>query len=59
MHLIFRLSAIIGDLDIPDTIDFVDNLPKSAPRLIKTHVPHALLPTQLWTKKPKVNNIHT
>uniref|UniRef100_A0A1B6GG97 Sulfotransferase domain-containing protein n=1 Tax=Cuerna arida TaxID=1464854 RepID=A0A1B6GG97_9HEMI len=35
-----------------DTIDFVEEQP--SPRFIKSHLPVALLPKQIWTKKPKI-----
>ncbi|KAG8261490.1 hypothetical protein J6590_070895 [Homalodisca vitripennis] len=35
-----------------DTIDFVEE--QTSPRFIKSHLPVALLPKQIWTKKPKI-----
>lgn len=35
-----------------NVIDFTNNMP--SPRYLKTHLPAGLLPTQLWTVKPKI-----
>nr|XP_029734081.1 sulfotransferase 1A1-like [Aedes albopictus] len=44
-------SAVIGDY-LGDTVGAVENLIR--PRHIKSHLPLALLPEQLWTVKPKI-----
>lgn len=49
--LFIEASAIIGDY-LGDTVGAAENLVR--PRHIKTHLPLALLPTQLWTVKPKI-----
>lgn len=37
---------------IPDTVDVAAALP--SPRVIKSHLPPDLLPTEIWTVKPKI-----
>ena len=37
-----------------DTLEFVTNLPRSEPRLLKTHLCYDMLPKQVRDKKPKV-----
>nr|XP_029731853.1 sulfotransferase 1A1-like [Aedes albopictus] len=44
-------SAVIGDY-LGDTVGAVENLAR--PRHIKSHLPLALLPQQLWTVQPKI-----
>lgn len=44
-------SAVIGDC-LGDTVERVENLER--PRHIKSHLPLALLPSQLWTVQPKI-----
>ncbi|XP_047099393.1 luciferin sulfotransferase-like [Schistocerca piceifrons] len=48
-------SALVpeeGKAGIADTIELAQRM--TSPRLIKSHLPPALLPKQLWTIKPKV-----
>lgn len=49
---ISRIFSFVTNFDIVDTISQVEQLPR--PRHIKTHLPLALLPKQLWTVKPKI-----
>lgn len=48
----FRVCAFISNIEKPDTIGKVEKMPR--PRHIKSHLPLALLPKQLWTVKPKI-----
>ncbi|KAL1376099.1 hypothetical protein pipiens_004509 [Culex pipiens pipiens] len=47
-----ELNTFFTDLEVPDTISLVEQMPR--PRHIKSHLPLALLPKQLWTVKPKI-----
>ncbi|XP_062549711.1 luciferin sulfotransferase-like [Armigeres subalbatus] len=47
-----ELSAFVNDANFPDTLGKVEQMPR--PRHIKSHLPLALLPKQLWTVKPKI-----
>ncbi|EAT42076.1 AAEL006344-PB [Aedes aegypti] len=47
-----EVCAFISNIEKPDTIGKVERLPR--PRHIKSHLPLALLPKQLWTVKPKI-----
>ncbi|XP_062549710.1 luciferin sulfotransferase-like [Armigeres subalbatus] len=47
-----EISAILNVIKFPDTIGIVEKMPR--PRHIKSHLPLALLPKQLWTVKPKI-----
>ncbi|XP_055593598.1 sulfotransferase 1B1-like [Uranotaenia lowii] len=49
--IFFELSWIIKKYD-GDTLEQVEKLPR--PRHIKSHLPLALLPRQLWTVKPRI-----
>lgn len=49
---IFRLFAFVTKVEIPDTITLVEKMQR--PRHIKTHLPLALLPKNLWIVKPKI-----
>lgn len=50
--LYFEFSALVDLPFLGDTIDRVGAAP--SPRFIKTHLPPALLPAQLWTVRPKI-----
>lgn len=52
MCLYYRISALVSHLGLPDTVTQVEQL--NRPRHIKSHLPLALLPMQLWTVKPKI-----
>lgn len=47
-----EVCAFISNIEKPDTIGKVERLPR--PRHIKSHLPLALLPKQLWTVKPNI-----
>ncbi|XP_055530642.1 luciferin sulfotransferase-like [Wyeomyia smithii] len=47
----FEIGAIANNLSV-DSISNTANLPR--PRHIKSHLPMALLPKQLWTVKPRI-----
>ncbi|XP_038107835.1 sulfotransferase 1A1 [Culex quinquefasciatus] len=47
-----ELNTFFTDLEVPDTISLIEQMPR--PRHIKSHLPLALLPKQLWTVKPKI-----
>lgn len=47
----FRLGAVGHNIPV-DTLATVENMPR--PRHIKSHLPLALLPKQLWIVKPKI-----
>lgn len=47
-----EVGAFVSNIDVPDTITQVEQLKR--PRHIKSHLPLALLPKQLWTVKPKI-----
>lgn len=47
-----EVVSFITNMDVTDTISHVEQLPR--PRHIKSHLPLALLPKQLWTVKPKI-----
>ncbi len=38
----------------PDTIEMTANMPKTEPRLIKTHLSWDMMPDQFWSKKCKM-----
>uniref|UniRef100_U5EHN1 Putative sulfotransferase n=1 Tax=Corethrella appendiculata TaxID=1370023 RepID=U5EHN1_9DIPT len=46
------IERCIFDVIDYDSVEFVENMPR--PRHIKTHLPVALLPKQLWIVKPKI-----
>lgn len=47
-----EVVSFVTNIDPGDTISQVEQLPR--PRHIKSHLPLALLPKQLWTVKPKI-----
>lgn len=47
-----EVCAFISHIEKPDTIGKVEKLAR--PRHIKSHLPLALLPKQLWTVRPKI-----
>ncbi|XP_055611864.1 luciferin sulfotransferase-like [Uranotaenia lowii] len=49
----FEISTL--DKDRSNTVEFLKTAP--SPRIIKTHFPVALLPTQIWTMKPKIVHV--
>lgn len=54
--IVYTLSRVNGALtnwNVGDSVTDIENLPR--PRHIKTHLTVMLLPVQLWTVKPKVN----
>lgn len=46
------LKEALKGTPMEDTVTYTENLPR--PRLIKSHLPFALLPSQLLEKKPKI-----
>lgn len=51
----FPFIDITALRDLPAGVDpYADSLTMSSPRFIKSHLPVALLPDQLWTVKPKL-----
>lgn len=46
------MKGIVKVEHIPDVINSSDQI--KSPRVLKSHLPAALLPDQLWTVKPKV-----
>ncbi|XP_062549712.1 luciferin sulfotransferase-like [Armigeres subalbatus] len=50
--IFLELCTFCSNVDLPDTIAQVEHLPR--PRHIKSHLPLALLPKQLWMVKPKI-----
>jgi hypothetical protein len=55
IYFFFILYRIEGFSDVPfpeKPLDMVENM--VSPRFIKSHLPVALLPDQLWTVKPKI-----
>ncbi|XP_062549716.1 sulfotransferase 1B1-like [Armigeres subalbatus] len=50
--IFLEICAFFSKIELPDTISMVDRMPR--PRHIKSHLPLALLPKQLWTVKPKI-----
>ncbi|XP_065090938.1 luciferin sulfotransferase-like [Ochlerotatus camptorhynchus] len=48
----FEFTSFVTNIDVVDTISQVEQLPR--PRHIKSHLPLALLPKQIWSVKPKI-----
>lgn len=53
---IFRTSAVWRSQcqNKADSFEVINNLPENKTRIIKTHLSIPLLPTEIWTKKPKI-----
>lgn len=47
-----EVVSFVTNMDVNDSMSQVEQLPR--PRHIKSHLPLALLPKQLWTVKPKI-----
>ncbi|XP_055530640.1 luciferin sulfotransferase-like [Wyeomyia smithii] len=47
-----EMFTFVSKMNLPDSIALVEEMPR--PRHIKSHLPVALLPQQLWSVKPKI-----
>lgn len=50
--LVSRINGIKNTIPIPNAMDIADKM--KSQRVLKSHMPAAFLPDQLWTVKPKV-----
>ncbi|XP_053689473.1 luciferin sulfotransferase-like [Sabethes cyaneus] len=50
--IFLEVFGFVTNIDLPDSITLVEEMPR--PRHIKTHLPLALLPRELWTINPKI-----
>lgn len=59
LHARFPFLEIGGIRDLPPGMDpFQEAISMASPRLIKSHLPVAFLPDQMWTVKPKMVYVH-